>query len=68
LSSKVLLRTGIPFRETLTVAEEENVSLIALGTRGRTLSAELLAGSTFENVIRQSRRPVLAVREPGSLA
>jgi len=63
LSSKVLLRTGIPFHQTLEVAEEENVGTVVLGTRGRTVAAQLLTGSTFENVVRQSRRPVLAIRE-----
>jgi nucleotide-binding universal stress UspA family protein len=62
LSSKVLLRTGNPVGETLAVAEEENANLIVSGIRGRTLSAFVLAGSTFENVMRQSRRPVLAIR------
>ena len=60
LPNKVLLRTGIPFIETLKVAEEENVSLIVLGTRGRSLIPKMVAGSTFENVVRHSRRPVLA--------
>lgn len=60
----MLLRNGIPFAEALKVAEEENVSLIVLGTRGRSLIAELLSGSTFENVIHYSRRPVLALPSP----
>ncbi len=59
---RVMLRHGIPFVETLRVAEEEDVCLIVLGTKGRSAVAEMLTGSTFENVIRQSRRPVLVVR------
>ena len=59
--ARVLPRDGIPFVETLRVAEEEEVCLIVLG-KGRSAVAEMLAGSTFENVIRQSRRPVLVVR------
>jgi nucleotide-binding universal stress UspA family protein len=59
---KVLLRHGIPFVETLRAAEEEDVCLIVLGSRGRSPVAELFTGSTFENVVRQSRRPVLVVR------
>lgn len=60
--ARVLPRDGIPFVETLRVAEEEEACLIVLGTKGRSAVAEMLAGSTFENVIRQSRRPVLVVR------
>lgn len=59
---KILLRHGIPFVETLKVAEEEAVCLIVLGSRGRSAVAEMIAGSTFESVIRQSLRPVLVVR------
>lgn len=61
---RLLIRYGIPFVETLRVAEEEDACLIVLGTKGRSAVAEMLSGSTFENVIRQSRRPVLVVR-PG---
>ncbi|MGB9723727.1 MAG: universal stress protein [Chloroflexia bacterium] len=59
---KVLLRHGHPVMEVLRVAEEESVCLIVLGSRGSSPVAEILAGSTFENVIRQSRWPVLVVR------
>lgn len=62
LRSKALLRHGIPFLETLKVAEEEEVCLIVLGSRGRSAIAELVAGSTFENVVRHSRKPVLVIR------
>ena len=63
LSSKVLLRTGIPIHQTLEVGEEENVGTFVLGIRGRSVAAQLLTGSTFENVLRESRRPVLAIRD-----
>jgi hypothetical protein len=57
----------IPFKETL--ADEMNVSLIALGSHGRGAVQEMLAGSTFENVARLSRQPVLVVRHrPGERA
>lgn len=62
LQIQVLLRRGIPFMEVLRVAEEENVCLIVLGSRGRSAVAKMLAGNTFENVVRQSRWPVPAVR------
>ena len=62
LQAKVELRHGIPFRETLQVAEEENINLIVLGSHGRSAVQEMLAGSTFENVVRASRHPVLVVR------
>jgi nucleotide-binding universal stress UspA family protein len=57
-----ILRHGIPFREALAVAEEINPGLIVLGAQGYSAVREMLAGSTFENLIRLSRQPVLAVR------
>ena len=62
LNARVELRHGIPFRETLQVAEKENVNLIVLGSHGQSAVQEMLAGSTFENVVRASRRPVLVIR------
>lgn len=64
LSAKPMLRHGIPFRETLKVADEIEASLIVLGSRGRSAVREMLAGSTFENVVRLSRQPVLVIHPP----
>lgn len=64
LSARPLLRHGHPVHEALKVAEEEKATLIVLGTTGRSALREILAGSTFENVLRLTRLPVLAVRAP----
>jgi nucleotide-binding universal stress UspA family protein len=61
LPAEPMLRHGIPFRETLRTADEIGASLIVLGTRGRSAVQELLAGSTFENVVRLSRQAVLVI-------
>jgi len=60
--ARAMLRHGIPFRETLQVAEEEDVCLIIVGSHGRSLVAEMLLGSTAENIVRHSQRAVLVVR------
>lgn len=57
-----MLRHGIPFREALKAADEVDAGLIVLGSHGRSAVREMLAGSTFENVVRLSRRPVLVIR------
>ena len=62
MPARPMLRHGIPFRETLRVADEINASLIVLGSHGRSAVQEMLAGSTFENVVRLSRQAVLVVR------
>ena len=56
LQARPLLKHGIPFKEALASADELNVSLIVLGSQGRSAVQEILAGSTFENVARLSRR------------
>jgi nucleotide-binding universal stress UspA family protein len=66
LQAQPVLRHGIPFKEALAVADEMDVSLIVLGSQGRSAVREMLAGSTFENVARLSRQPVLVVRPPRS--
>lgn len=62
LPARPILRHGLPHVEALKVAEEEDVSLIALSVCGRNVLDELLVGSTFEKIVRLSQRPVLAVR------
>lgn len=63
LQARPVLRHGIPFRETLALADETNISLIALGSHGRSAAREMLARSTFENVARLSHQPVLVIRQ-----
>jgi nucleotide-binding universal stress UspA family protein len=62
LNASYVLRHGIPFKEVLAVADEEDISLIVVGSQGRSAVQELLAGSTFENIVRLAQQPVLAVR------
>ncbi|ACM21874.1 universal stress protein Usp [Geotalea daltonii FRC-32] len=55
---------GIPYEEILKKAEEESVSLIVLGTQGRSGIDHLLFGSTAERVVRKAKCPVMTVRLP----
>jgi nucleotide-binding universal stress UspA family protein len=55
------VRKGPAARTILEVANEENASLIVLGTRGPSSAAELLLGSVSADVLRFARCPVLAV-------
>jgi nucleotide-binding universal stress UspA family protein len=56
-----ILAVGRPIREILDLAEREKVSLIVLGSHGRSNFSDIILGSTSENVIRHSRVPVLVV-------
>ena len=59
---KVRIEKGIPFREILRVEEEEEVSVVVIGSHGKSCVAEMFLGSVSEKVVRKSKRPVLVVR------
>ncbi len=56
------IHIGDPAHEINKVSEEEDVSLIAMATRGKGLIEEIRLGSTTENVVRYANRPVLVLR------
>jgi len=62
LKIQTSIRRGIPYQETLKLADELKTGMIILGSQGRSAIQELLTGSTLENVARLSRLPVLIVR------
>ena len=58
---KTIIRMGKTIPTILTVAEEEQSCLVALGARGRSLLGEIFIGSTANNVARYAKCPVLFV-------
>lgn len=62
LKVKTRLEKGIPFRDILKVEEEEKVSVIVVGSHGKSNIKEMLLGSVSEKVIRKSKKPVLVVK------
>ena len=61
---ETFIANGIPYEEILKKAKEAEVSLIVMGTQGRTGLDHLLFGSTAESVFRRAACPVLTVRLP----
>jgi nucleotide-binding universal stress UspA family protein len=61
LRVKLIVKTGQPFTEIMTTAADEKVSIIVLGSHGRSNIGEMLLGSVSENVIRHARVPVLVI-------
>jgi nucleotide-binding universal stress UspA family protein len=53
--------SGRPTREIIRYARDRDVSLIVLGTHGRTGVTRALLGSVAEGVVRMAGRPVLTV-------
>ena len=55
------VREGRPFAVIMDTAKKGKVSIIVLGSHGKSDIAELLMGSVSENVIRHAKVPVLVV-------
>ena len=64
VDSRRLMRDGSPVPVVLAVAEEEDVDLIVVGSRGLGGFPELLLGSTSTQVAQLSSRPVTIVPVP----
>ncbi|OGL01989.1 MAG: hypothetical protein A3I14_00220 [Candidatus Rokubacteria bacterium RIFCSPLOWO2_02_FULL_73_56] len=59
---RTLLRVGVPYREVVAAAKEEQADLVLLATHGRGEVHRLLVGSVADRVIRMAPCPVLTVK------
>ena len=64
ITATPFIRVGNPVDEINRFVDEEKVSLIVMGTHGRTGLQHLLVGSVAERVVRTATCPVLTVRHP----
>ncbi|OPX97181.1 MAG: Universal stress protein G [Syntrophorhabdus sp. PtaU1.Bin002] len=55
------VKRGKPFTEIMKTAAEEKVSIIVVGSHGRSNIQEILMGSVSENVIRHAKVPLLVI-------
>lgn len=55
------VKIGTPFKEIMSTAAGEKVSLIVMGSHGRSNVEEILLGSVSENVVRHAKVPVLMI-------
>ncbi|MDY6819663.1 MAG: universal stress protein [Halobacteriales archaeon] len=62
VETRTAMRYGNPHEEISSYAEEKDVDLIIMGSRGRSGLDRVLLGSVTENVIRQTDKPVLVQR------
>ncbi len=58
---KVRVEAGVPSKHIKAIAEEEDITLIVIGMRGKGGVEGLVLGSTAEAVARTSNRPVLLI-------
>ena len=54
----MIIERGVPLKEILKIEEEEKMSVIIIGSHGKTNLEEMLS----EKVIRQSKSPVLVIK------
>ena len=59
---KTRIETGVPVQEILRVEQEEDVSVIVIGSHGKTNLEEIFLGSVSEKVVRKCKSPVLIVK------
>ena len=59
---KIHVLAGSPSERIISLAEDENVSLIIISTLGKGMFRELLLGGTARDVVRMTNRSVLAIR------
>jgi len=68
IGARSIVRIGNPASEIIEVADEEDVSLIWIGSHGKGWFRELLIGSTAYDVAMNARKPVIIIREVESKA
>ncbi len=59
---KTLLPTGFPVREILKAEKEEDVSIIVIGSHGKSNLEEMFLGSVSEKVARKCKKPILIIK------
>ncbi len=63
LKVQTTTRVGVPFKEILEMEKEvSDLSLLIMGSHGKSNIVEMLMGSTAEKVVRKCKTPVLIVK------
>ena len=60
VSSSVKL--GVPIKEILNAEQNKDISIIVIGSHGKSNVEEMLLGSVSENIIRKCKKPILVVK------
>jgi nucleotide-binding universal stress UspA family protein len=64
IATKLVTRSGCPIEEILKVEDEENVSVVVMGSHNWSHLLRLFTPSVAEAVVHRSKRPVVVVKQP----
>ena len=53
---------GVPLKEILKAEQKEDISIIIIGSHGKSNIEEMLLGSVSEKVVRKCKKPILVVK------
>jgi len=59
---KTIIKRGVPVQEILKVEKEEGISVIVIGSHGKSNLEEMFLGSVSEKVARRCKSPVLIIK------
>jgi nucleotide-binding universal stress UspA family protein len=59
---KTMIRRGVPLQEILKAEEDEDISVMVIGSHGKTNLEEIFLGSVSEKVARRCKSPVLIIK------
>ena len=59
---KTMIRRGVPLLEILKAEEKEDISVIVIGSHGKSNLEEMFLGSVSEKVSRKCKNPVLIIK------
>ena len=59
---KTMIQRGTPLLEILKAEEEEDISVIVIGSHGKSNLEEMFLGSVSEKVSRKCKSPVLIIK------
>jgi nucleotide-binding universal stress UspA family protein len=62
LKVTIKLVTGNPLQEILKAEKEEDISIMVIGSHGKSNLEEMFMGSVSEKVVRKCKKPVLVVK------
>jgi len=62
ISTEIIVEAGLPGLEIPRLADQENCSLIVIGSRGHNFTSELFLGGTAAEILHRASRPLLIIR------